>query len=286
MPAKIDTHLSTALPDKLYHYTSTEAFRCIVEYKKLWATDAFYMNDNQEILHALELCQIVCQSIAKDTSGREHQFIEKLFKELHFQKANQAHIFTISFSECRDQLSQWRAYTRNGGYALSFKGSALSYIAHSQGYIIAKCIYEEAQKTELINEFIQQKIRDSVIEPNIDLMAIMAANEFLTIAAMLKHQGFSEEQEWRLISTTCRDDPSQIKYRSVARYLIPYLEVSVSPDSIPQIDGIRKFIGIDEVLVGPAPEPELSWRSCMQLLVDRGIYFEQITPSGTPYRTN
>jgi hypothetical protein len=285
MPVKIDIHLSTPLPQKLYHYTSTEAFRCIVEYNKLWATDAFYMNDNQEILHALELCQEICRSMAKGASGRELEFLEKLFNQLHFQKTNQSHIFTVSFSESRDQLSQWRAYTRNGGYALSFKGSALSHVANAQGYLIAKCIYEETLKKELIDEFISNKVHESTTELNIDLLAILAANEFLIIAAMMKHQGFSEEKEWRLISTTSRDDPSQIKYRSVARYLIPYLEVSVSPHVMPSIDS-RKFIGIDEVLVGPAPEPELSWRSCMQLLIDRDIYFEQITPSGTPYRAN
>lgn len=286
MPEIIDNHLNTPLPGKLYHYTSTEAFRCIVEYKKLWATDAFYMNDNQEILHALALCQEVCRSIAKEASGREREFLEKLFGELHFQKTNQTHIFTVSFSESRDQLSQWRAYTRNGGYALSFKGAALSHVANRQGYLVAQCIYEEGLKKELLNEFISHKVRESATAPNIDLLAVTAANDFLVIAAMMKHQGFSEEKEWRLISTTSRDDPSQIKYRSVARYLIPFLEVSVSPDVMPPIDGPRKFIGIDEVLVGPAPEPELSWRSCMQLLIDRDIYFEQITPSGTPYRAN
>lgn len=286
MPVKIDNHLNTPLPGKLYHYTSAEAFRCIVEYKKLWATDAFYMNDNQEILHALELCQEVCRSITKEASGRECEFLEKLFGELHFQKTNQTHIFTVSFSESRGQLSQWRAYTRNGGYALSFKGATLSQIANGQGYLIAKCIYEEGLKKELLNEFIADKVRQSATEPNIDLSAVTAANDFLVIAAMMKHQGFSEEKEWRLISTTSRDDPSQIKYRSVARYLIPYLEVSVSPDVLPRLGDPRKFIGIDEVLVGPAPERELSWRSCMQLLIDRDIYFEQITPSGTPYRAN
>ncbi|MDP1525468.1 MAG: DUF2971 domain-containing protein [Rhodocyclaceae bacterium] len=244
------------------------------------------MNDNQEILHALALCQAVCGSKAKETSGRELEFLNRLYGELHFQKTNQTHIFTVSFSESRDQLSQWRAYTRNGGYALSFKGSALSHVAKSQGYLIAKCIYEEEQKIKLLNEFVSHKVSESATEKNIDLLAACVANDFLVMAAMMKHQGFSEEREWRLISTTSRDDPSHIKYRSVARYLIPYLEVSVSPDVMPQIDGRRKFIGIDEVLVGPAPEPELSWRSCMQLLIDRDIHFDQITPSGTPYRAS
>jgi hypothetical protein len=286
MTQKLNSHLNTTLPSKLYHYTSTEAFRCIVEYKKLWATDAFYMNDNQEILHALTLCQTRCEFKAKETSDRELDFLNRLHRELHFQKTNQTHIFTVSFSESRDQLSQWRAYTRNGGYALSFKGSVLSHVAKDQGYLIAKCIYEEEQKLELIDEFLSDRTKESVTKQDIDLLAVIAANDFLVIAAMMKHQGFAEEREWRLISTSSRDDTSHVKYRSVARYLIPYLEVSISPDVIPQIDGRRKFIGIDEILVGPAPEPELSWRSCMQLLYDRDIHFEQITPSGTPYRAS
>ncbi|MDY6790526.1 MAG: DUF2971 domain-containing protein [Thermodesulfobacteriota bacterium] len=284
MTPKLEAHLSVAPPAKLYHYTSTEAFRCIVEHKKIWATDAFYMNDNQEILHALNLFQETCRSLAKSKVDHELAFLEKLLGELNFQKTDQPHIFTVSFSASRDQLSQWRAYTRNGGYALAFNGDALSHVADTQGYRLVKCVYQQKEKIQLIEEYLDAKLSVSAVDP--DILAVTTAIDFLEIAAMMKHQGFAEENEWRLISTSSRLKVENIEYRSALRYLIPYLEVDIGTTNIPQLNDPRDYIGINEVLVGPVPEPELSWRSCMQLLQDRMIFFEQITPSSTPFRAS
>lgn len=282
---KLEKHLSATPPHKLYHYTSTEAFRCIIEYKKLWATDAFYMNDQKEILHAIELFLKACRAIAAQLKGRELDFLQSLMREMSFQGNDQPHIFTVSFSGNRDQLSQWRAYTRNGGYAISMNSTALSHIANTQGYRLARCVYREEEKKEIVEEFLNAKMRESAKEQP-DVLAMTSANDFLLIAAMMKHEGFSEENEWRLISNDSRMVTKNIRYRSASKYLIPYLEIQIDTKAIPQKNHHRDYIGVDEVLVGPAPEPELSWRSCVQLLIDRNIYFEQITPSATPYRAN
>jgi hypothetical protein len=207
-----------------------------------------------------------------------------MLSDLLFQVSDQPHIFTCSFSDSRDQLSQWRAYTAKGGYAISFNADALNSIGLEQGYLFARCIYNDTEKLEIAREFLQAGLARADTEDPATL-SVLLVNDFLVIAAMMKHAGFAEENEWRLISTTSRLDKEKYKFRSTARYLVPYLEVSLEINPGKTSDG-RNYLGFDEVLIAPAPEPELSWRSCMQLLIDRNIYFEQITPSGTPYRSN
>jgi len=280
---KLKTHLDELPPQKLYHYTSTEAFRCIIEFRTLWASDIFYLNDQQEIVHAIDLLQMTCKSLAKDKNRIEITFLEKLVNELEFHKKDQPHIFTASFSASRDQLSQWRAYSQSGGYALAFNGSVLSRIAQAQGYQLVRCIYEESDKVKIFKECVFSIL--SRLNPNeIDLIVENSAKVFLEVAAMMKHKGFAEENEWRLISTGRQNMVSEIKYRSNTKYLIPFREIALESQNILQKGDSRNYIGIVEVMVGPAPVQELSWRSCMRLLTDRDIYFEQITPSSTPFR--
>lgn len=281
----LTAHLNLVPPDKLFHYTSTEAFRCIVEHKSLWATDVFYMNDRLEVLHAIELCQQACSIMAQGKSGREREFLEALSGALDFHRADQQHIFALSFSASRDQLSQWRAYARHGGYGIAFDGEALSSIAHVHQCRLVKCIYQDDQKIEIIKEFVCAKMGEvSCVETDCDVLAVIAANAFLEIAAMMKHQGFSEEREWRMISVGSHRHIGNIQYRSTSKYLVPYVEISLEGSLTHRSEDHREYLGLCEVLVGPAPEPELSWRSCMQILLDRNVYFEQVSPSGTPYR--
>lgn len=102
----------------------------------------------------------------------------------------------------------------------------------------------------------------------------------------MKHRGFTEEREWRMISVNSQRHTGNVLYRSASKYLVPYVEVSLDSALTNQSEDSREYVGLSEVLVGPAPEPELSWRSCMQILLDRNIYFEQVSPSGTPYRAS
>lgn len=156
----LTAHLNLVPPRKLFHYTSTEAFRCIVEHKTLWATDVFYMNDREEILHAIELCQRACNIIVQGKNGREREFLEALSRALDFHRADQQHIFSVCFSEGRDQLSQWRAYARHGGYGIAFNASALLSIADIHQYRLVKCIYQDDEKMKIIEEFVCAKVAE------------------------------------------------------------------------------------------------------------------------------
>jgi hypothetical protein len=55
MPSHLLDHLSIPIPEKLWHYTSIDAFLKIVENKTIRATDMLFMNDREEFMHAREV---------------------------------------------------------------------------------------------------------------------------------------------------------------------------------------------------------------------------------------
>ena len=47
----------------LYHYTSQNNLRCIVENHSLWISHVYYMNDANEIKYGAELFKVVVASV-------------------------------------------------------------------------------------------------------------------------------------------------------------------------------------------------------------------------------
>lgn len=129
--------------EHLFHYTDNHGFLGITDKKALWATDYQHLNDRSEYRHA---CNLVCE-IAEERAAQELNpdvktqliLIAKFTKE---KERSTSSIGLISFSESRDQLSQWRAYGRDGGYAISFDFKALREIASAKKWLLVRCEYD------------------------------------------------------------------------------------------------------------------------------------------------
>ena len=105
-------------PDILYHYTSIEAFKSIIDSKKMRATRYDQMNDYSEVKLGIDnlFKTIKNYEISPDFSDfKKHLIgiIEKL-------KSQILDIYILSFSSVKDSLEQWRAYAQNGGVAIGF----------------------------------------------------------------------------------------------------------------------------------------------------------------------
>lgn len=108
-------------PKLLYHYTSIEAFKGILEDQCLRMTKYDQMNDSQEVILALE---IIKKFLSSYNCAKEYkEFKEFLLKELaQYEKLE---LYITSFSEKPDDLEQWRAYTQNGGVSIGFEFEVL-----------------------------------------------------------------------------------------------------------------------------------------------------------------
>lgn len=87
----------------LYQYTSASGLKGIVDNQSLWLTHILYQNDTRELYDGLDLIKRVLDD---EYSGLGNDFISD---------PALVNIYTASFTEERDLLSQWRGYCPKGG---------------------------------------------------------------------------------------------------------------------------------------------------------------------------
>lgn len=198
-------------PSKLFHYTSLNGLRGIIDSRSIWLTRAAFLNDRTELKHAIEIFQEEAEYAA---SGNHYDddavgIIRLAARQLiSFENTN---ICLASFCEDGDLLSQWRGYGNQGnGVAIGFNGSILAK-ANDNGWAkLVKCIYKPEVKKLIIRDLITA-LHDSYCKARIDLQEEYLSNlkrnvvgffntVFLQIAPALKDEGFQEEQEWRIVT--------------------------------------------------------------------------------------
>src|SRR3990172_10406137 len=151
-------------PEILYHYTTHTGFLGIAKSKILWCTSIIYLNDGKEYLHANELLVERLEYRIHCANNKQHRtdeadFLKKL--QTGLDRIGIVMFFVGSFSENGDLLSQWRGYSRGGdGISLGFDSNRLKNLADKQGFQLVKCVYEPDEKRAIVDEFIDNYIRD------------------------------------------------------------------------------------------------------------------------------
>jgi DUF2971 family protein len=258
-PNRIGDFLSEEPPAVLYHYTDQQGLLGIVRTGKMWATNIEYLNDQREYRHALALMEECLRARQPD-----HRAL-KLLKRWLSGKAKPIESYVCSFSCEADSLAQWRAYGgAAGGYAIGFEGETLRQAAGKNDMKLVKCVYESEQQSTIVEAVIND-VMASLHEPLL--------SEYVEILApRMKHSGFAEEREWRLVGSWEDRRPEDKNFRKGASMLVPYYEVDCQP--------------IACVVVGPTIHETLARRSVQRLLWKYGqnLHHEKVTNSIIPYR--
>ncbi len=146
----LDAHLAERPPTRLYHYTSADGLKGIMKSRTLFATNIMFMNDLTEVDHLLEHVEnLQSHSHAQDTDRR--RFIESITSTMHSAARRR---YISSLSALSNSLSQWRGYCLGGGYAIGLPSKQLQLMASQQGYTLCKCIYDDSQKRNIVNEVV------------------------------------------------------------------------------------------------------------------------------------
>src|SRR6266496_2487783 len=110
----------------LFHYTSAEGLKGIIESNELWAT-AYYLNDAAEMFYGYNVLKEVLDQWLSKNSRSEDSITLGLARQLRssfgdlFEKRLLKPIYLTCFCEEDNLLSQWRAYGQSGGYSIGFK---------------------------------------------------------------------------------------------------------------------------------------------------------------------
>lgn len=303
-------------PDVLYHYTSLSALLEIFKGRKIWATNAKFLNDTQE--HSFLIDAMARYFSYKDCphASRSHQFIGFIKQNAEVPFIELPYI--ASFSRDGDSLSQWRAYASGGnGVAIGFRKSCLLKASgpparysvgnehgelasilnlHSVEYMeenkdnLARVVGELLEKTDL--EFQDWGFWNSTDEtdsedgetppPSTAELADLLAVNTTTRAALVKHASFKEESEVRLISAPHKIFPYDIHYRASKTTLVPYVELDLPMPSESLASDLQDHF-ITEVIVGPSPNKSLSVES-LKAFFQRNFFNVRVRGTNAPYR--
>jgi hypothetical protein len=184
------------------------------------------------------------------------------FRRYRNQVPITSEIFLTAGTEKRDHLSQWRDYGRGQGYSLGFDANALAQAANEVGWRLVPCIYNIEQQKHLLRCKIQAFYDgfergelgryegpplDRIDNENFEneVFAAQLFGYLLPLAAKLKHSGFEDENEWRLISPLTLELAT--KHRVGAATLVPYVTFRLPHRE----DGV---LDIQDTVIGPTPQ--------------------------------
>ena len=96
--------------NRLYHYTSLNAFLCMMRTREIWMSSTGSMNDRKEITYFIELLEKELKSYCRQ------DFFEKVYNQIPF-----SYKYAFCLSTEKDDAAQWERYGDSAmGVCLSF----------------------------------------------------------------------------------------------------------------------------------------------------------------------
>ncbi len=240
-----------AAPNILYHYTSIEAFKKIIESRKIHATRYDQMNDESEIRIGVERLLEAVRRHGTDDSFRDYK--DFLISGIEAYKKDTLEVYVLSLSGAADSLDQWRAYARSGGVAIGFDRKKVQEgflcdvtrkvggqqvknpIRHDLNNRVMQCLYTDKNgdldlRSIVADQFFKQNSygalfkKQNSIAQNI-FYASLSAMIYQTICS-IKHGAYASEKEWRCVNY--RPDPNDypVKLSETNRL---YIEMEFDP---------------------------------------------------------
>jgi len=217
-------------PTLLYHYSGPQAVIGILKNKEIWATNTSFLNDFNELYEASNTAKNVIENLLRQ-EGVDNDEFEVLEKMRQSAGSAAKRYYVCSFTEEGDSLSQWRAYCpKSGGYAIGFPSAHLFDLAREMGWMLVKCVYDNSEKYRIVREVINSYLaeyRDKRTSGNIDEETVKNIvwrfyQHLAQIGGVIKHNSFSEENEWRLISPNIPEKTERIEFRPGVSSVVPY----------------------------------------------------------------
>jgi hypothetical protein len=258
----LDNRLFLRESAAVYHYTSLEALYKILKNKSLHLTHLKYLSDFSEF----ELgCDLFIQSLERHLKeqGMARAGVGDSIIPVIKDSKGKGPTCSVSFSQLKDSLGQWRAYAENAqGVAIGFSVKALENLCSAHDLVFGQTVYSN-KYDEIFNRLILEFAKNHREELLI---------EFLTLTScFIKHEGFSEEKEVRIVSGR----NLELKNKFSNGFYIPYQELKFECDLTDLIS---------EIWVGPAARQELAARSIRLMLKEFNLSQEIIRVSNIPYR--
>ena len=288
----------------IYHYSSPEGVKGILDSKALFATDMYYLNDASEGRYVISIIEENIENLCHDNSN----FISQVKHEIEMLKEEKweemLHNYTISFSLDGDSLEMWNYYTKGNsiqGYNIGFDSRMLSETASIEildddGKIIerdekkhlsmlaGKVIYNEEEQIQILYRIFDAfyKLYPQNTENEFGkLVARYVVQKAVQVGKFFKSPKFAVEKEYRvLFSTYLLNDqksaiqgiPHQEFYRVHEGCFVPYQKV------------IFSIASIKEITFSPSLHNEMTEAGLKRMMKQKGMEEVRVKKSDIPLR--
>ena len=289
---------------RFVHYTSLTNGVSILRNQQIWMRNATFMNDYSEVRHGMdrvihffggeqatpmwETLEAIQAGLSNDIRGLFDGWIKDIRR----------HTYLTCFSEHLDsedltgRLSMWRAYGDEAGVALVLNQAAM--LSDSNALKAHSLPVQYCTDEELFTRF---SMTVDSIKANIDLMKRMNVElikgyfwEMLYAHCVcLKHPGFSEEREWRVVYRPNQEASDRIEEAIETVDGVPQRIYKIPIEDVPK----EGFVGanpndlINRIIIGPCKHPDAAWDAYVSVLREMNVseLEDRVFLSEIPLRT-
>lgn len=287
------------------HYTSAEAALSIIKEKRLWMRRTSCMTDYREVSHGFDTLNRLFNPVVKPLLDELDRHIPgagtqalQTFNRDWGQIRDHTYITSLSEHDEREnlngRLSMWRAFGPSTvpRVAIVFSLPWYTEVTQHLSLIFSPVGYfADEEVTRQIQEVTENVRANLSLLRSVNPLWIFASAfaMLLTAVTCLKHEGFREEREWRVIHQPTRWPSALVKpTRKIVAgvpqivYELP-LDASAS-DKIAEVDLARV---LDHIIIGPTQYPLSVGEAVMQALNEAGVQdaAKKVWASTIPIRT-
>ena len=234
----------------VYHYSSIEVLKIILNNKKLRFTKINSLNDKSEYQYGTEILKQKIIEFEKNNKITNQLDIKLLDKFFFY-----SNLYSLSFTENGNDLAFWNSYYVNKitPVSIGFEREKV----FSENFIINKCIYDDPYP-------IMEKKRYDWFKNIFDLknIPILHKNrefiQFTFQTAHIKQNFFKVENEYRAVSFLPNDNNSYGTFKRNSKS-IEYFDQDINIESI------------NEIIIGPSKQQDLNYKEISSIVSNQNL---------------
>lgn len=277
--------------DKLYHYTTAEGIRGIVENREFIATKSDFLNDKLEFQYAVEVMERLIEKYIVNEDLRV-QFAAKLKAEIDrlgiitsacsSGDEDEMSFYVVAFSKQQNNSLLWAEFTDFRGYCLEFDYEKIVEGFQHRVFLHGTVIYDEEEQMNgllesllsCIHSFVEKGAKDlqgffeedalpseESLNQLVEAMAVVCS----VYAMFFKKSFFEGEEEYRFIFPPLHREKGKDKpqFRLLDQIFLPYIMV--------ELEGEKEKLPLQSVMVGAKNNSDIAVRGMKYFLKTQGL---------------
>lgn len=288
---------------RMVHYTRAETFLSLIRNREIWLRNTKCMNDFEEVEFGIrkiieyfggdmasnfwELLETTHPGSGGEIKSRFDGWLHDLKAETYITCVSEH----LSEEDKLGRLSMWRAYGGGAGVALIINPGVMLRESDSlAAYSYPVFYFNEIEACGAFKAFTDRLIAEKEIIGKLKLEELVhyVFEVLQSYAFCLKHPGFKEEREWRVVFRPNYENSQYIKGSVVSINGIPQKIYKLPLENIPEegLHGMSINELLEHVIIGPCDHPFVIKSALVEELSACGVEdaFNKISISDIPLR--